>query len=78
MSPSTLGKWKMLKGSNNCILTKMYLTVDLVMAGHAGDVLDGKLYVVGGGNNTAGCGDLLALDLAGLGGTPLVETPELR
>lgn len=41
-------------------------------------MLDGKLYVVGGGNNSAGCGDLLALDLAGLGGTPLVETPQLR
>jgi hypothetical protein len=54
------------------------MNVISVMLGHAGDVLDSKLYVVGGGNNSAGCGDLLTLDLAGLGGTPLVETPELR
>ena len=47
-------------------------------AGHAGDVLDGKWYIVGGGNNSAACRDLVALNLAGLGGTPLVETPDLQ
>ena len=47
-------------------------------AGHAGDVLDGKWYIVGGGNNTSACTELLRLDLAGLGGTPLVDTPSLR
>lgn len=48
------------------------------LAGHAGDVLDGKWYIVGGGNNSAACRDLVALNLAGLGGTPLVETPDLQ
>lgn len=49
-----------------------------VTAGHAGDVLDNKWYIVGGGNNSAACRDLVALNLAGLGGTPLVETPTLQ
>ena len=47
-------------------------------AGHAGGVLGGQWYVTGGGNNSSGCNDMLALDLAGLGGTPLVGTPSLR
>ena len=49
-----------------------------VPAGHAGDVLGGQWYIAGGGNNSAGCNDLVALDLSGLGGTPLVDTPALR
>ena len=59
--------------------TSCKTAVDSVSSvGHAGDVLDGKLYIVGGGNNSAACRDLVALNLAGLGGTPLVETPDLQ
>ncbi|EFJ47063.1 hypothetical protein VOLCADRAFT_121032 [Volvox carteri f. nagariensis] len=35
-------------------------------AGHAGAVLGGIWYIVGGGNNVKGCTDLLAADLSGL------------
>ena len=41
-------------------------------------MLGGQWYIAGGGNNSAGCNDLVALDLSGLGGTPLVDTPALR
>lgn len=37
-----------------------------VLAGHAGDVLGDSWYIVGGGNNTSGCTDMLALDLTPL------------
>lgn len=36
-------------------------------AGHAGAVLGSRWYITGGGNNRAGCSDLMALDLSGLG-----------
>ena len=36
-------------------------------AGHAGAVLSSRWYITGGGNNRAGCSDLVALDLSGLG-----------
>ena len=50
----------------------------LVSAGHAGDVLDGKWYIAGGGNNSSACTDLLSLNLAGLDGTLVAETPSLQ
>lgn len=41
-------------------------------AGHAAALLADTLFIVGGGNNSAGCADLAALDLGGLGtGQPL-------
>ncbi|KAL6782490.1 hypothetical protein ACKKBG_A06980 [Auxenochlorella protothecoides x Auxenochlorella symbiontica] len=44
-------------------------------AGHAAAVLGSTWYIVGGGNNAAGCADMYALDLGGLGrGEPLVWT----
>ena len=36
-------------------------------SGHAAALLDGAMYVAGGGNNSAGCADLVGLDLGGLG-----------
>lgn len=47
----------------------------LVAAGHAGALLGDTWYVVGGGNNAAGCADMLALDLGPLGGAPLAWAP---
>ncbi|EIE23784.1 galactose oxidase [Coccomyxa subellipsoidea C-169] len=52
-------------------------------AGHAAAMLGDRLYVVGGGNNSAGCADLACLDLSGLAaGRPLrwssVATAEPR
>lgn len=42
-------------------------------AGHAAALLSDALYIVGGGNNSAGCADLVCLDLGGLAtGQPLV------
>ncbi|RMZ56230.1 hypothetical protein APUTEX25_002420 [Auxenochlorella protothecoides] len=44
-------------------------------AGHAAAVLGSTWYIVGGGNNAAGCADMYALDLGVLGrGEPLVWT----
>ncbi len=41
-------------------------------AGHAAALLSDALYIVGGGNNSAGCADLMCLDLGGLAtGQPL-------
>jgi hypothetical protein len=41
-------------------------------SGHAAALLSEALYVVGGGNNSAGCADLVCLDLSGLAtGQPL-------
>ena len=41
-------------------------------SGHAAALLSDALYVCGGGNNSAGCADLMALDLGGMAkGTPL-------
>jgi hypothetical protein len=43
-----------------------------IFPGHAAALLGDILYVVGGGNNTAGCADLVRLDLTGLArGLPL-------
>ena len=40
--------------------------------GHAAALLSDALYIVGGGNNSAGCADLMCLDLGGLAiGQPL-------
>lgn len=44
-------------------------------AGHAGALLGDAWYVAGGGNNAAGCADMLALDLGGLGAAPLAWAP---
>ena len=44
-------------------------------AGHAGALLGDTWYVAGGGNNAAGCADMLALDLGGLGAAPLAWAP---
>ena len=44
----------------------------LLPAGHAAALLSDALYIVGGGNNSAGCADLMSLDLGGLAtGQPL-------
>ena len=44
----------------------------LFYTGHAAALLGDRLYVVGGGNNSAGCADLCCLDLSGLAaGRPL-------
>lgn len=40
-------------------------------AGHAGDVVGDSWYIVGGGNNTSGCTDMVALDL-----TPLAASDQ--
>lgn len=48
----------------------------LVGAGHAAALLGDGLYVVGGGNNSAGCADMACLDLSGLAaGLPLKWRP---
>ncbi|CAL8471826.1 g11368 [Coccomyxa elongata] len=52
-------------------------------AGHAAAMLGDGLYIVGGGNNSAGCADLVCLDMSGLAtGLPLrwssVTTAEPR
>ena len=44
-------------------------------AGHAGARLGDTWYVAGGGNNAAGCADMLALDLGGLGAALLAWAP---
>ncbi|KAK9808467.1 hypothetical protein WJX73_009555 [Symbiochloris irregularis] len=44
-------------------------------AGHAADVLDGRWYIGGGGNNAHGCTDLVSLDISSLGGGGLNRTP---
>ena len=36
-------------------------------AGHAGALLGSRWFITGGGNNRAGCSDLMALELGGLG-----------
>ena len=46
--------------------------VAVLPAGHAAALLSDALYIVGGGNNSAGCADLMSLDLGGLAtGQPL-------
>ncbi|KAK9814161.1 hypothetical protein WJX72_001384 [[Myrmecia] bisecta] len=40
-------------------------------AGHAGDVLKGRWYITGGGNNTSGCTETVCVDLTQLGSGPL-------
>jgi hypothetical protein len=35
--------------------------------GHAGALLGSRWFITGGGNNRAGCSDLMALELGGLG-----------
>lgn len=44
--------------------------------GHAAALLGDRLYIVGGGNNSSGCADLVCLDLSGLAtGQPLRWSP---
>ena len=40
-------------------------------AGHAGAILGDTWFIVGGGNNTSGCADMYAHDLAPLGAGPV-------
>lgn len=55
-----------------CSLTNKTLTDKAASSGHAAALLSDALYVCGGGNNSAGCADLMALDLGGMAqGTPL-------
>ena len=50
----------------------MISTASIPPAGHAAALLSDALYIVGGGNNSAGCADLMCLDLGGLAtGQPL-------
>lgn len=44
-------------------------------AGHAGAVLGDTWYIAGGGNNTSGCTDMLALDLSPLAGDSPSDEP---
>ncbi|KAL0045620.1 hypothetical protein WJX82_011651 [Trebouxia sp. C0006] len=44
-------------------------------AGHAGDVLGDSWYIVGGGNNTSGCTDMVALDLTPLATSDQTDDP---
>lgn len=44
-------------------------------AGHAGDVIGDSWYIVGGGNNTSGCTDMVALDLTPLGSSDDTSLP---
>jgi len=46
-----------------------------VLAGHAGDVLGDSWYIVGGGNNTSGCTDMVALDLTPLATSDQTDDP---
>ena len=43
--------------------------------GHAGDVIGSHWYLVGGGNNTSGCTDMVALDLMPLGSSDNESEP---
>ena len=43
----------------------------MLVTGHAGDVIGDMWYIVGGGNNTSGCTDTVALDLS-----PLADAEE--
>ena len=43
--------------------------------GHAGDVVGDTWYIVGGGNNTSGCTDTVALDLSPLGTSDQADEP---
>lgn len=44
-------------------------------AGHAGDVIGGTWFIVGGGNNTSGCTDTVALDLSPLAASDEADEP---
>ncbi|DBA75236.1 hypothetical protein WJX77_011618 [Trebouxia sp. C0004] len=44
-------------------------------AGHAGDVIGDSWYIVGGGNNTSGCTDMVALDLRPLATSDQTDDP---
>lgn len=46
-----------------------------MLAGHAGDVLGDSWYIVGGGNNTSGCTDMVALDLTPLATSDQTDAP---
>ncbi len=46
-----------------------------MLAGHAGDVLGDSWYIVGGGNNSSGCTDMLALDLTPLAASDQTDDP---
>ena len=46
-----------------------------MLAGHAGDVLGDSWYIVGGGNNTSGCTDMVALDLTPLAASDQTDNP---
>lgn len=46
-----------------------------LIAGHAGDVIGDSWYIVGGGNNTSGCTDMVALDLTPLGSSDDTSLP---
>lgn len=54
-------------------MPRIKLTCDI--AGHAGDVLGDSWYIVGGGNNTSGCTEMLALDLTPLAADEDSEEP---
>ena len=47
-----------------------------VCVGHAGDVIGDIWYIVGGGNNTSGCTDMVALDLIPLTSSGSAEPTE--
>jgi len=46
-----------------------------VLVGHAGDVIGNRWYIVGGGNNTSGCTDMVALDLTPLATSDQTDDP---
>ncbi len=53
-------------------MSKEVMLLQTMHAGHAAALLSDALYIVGGGNNSAGCADLMCLDLGGLAtGQPL-------